>query len=199
LTVEIGPEPPIVPTTQFGPSALATPANLLTMGRLVLTVPFLSMVGGSGASWTAVSLWIGLCLTDWADGILARKQGTTRSGAFLDPLADKVLVLGALIALVAHDTFWWLPCAVIAVRELGIQVFRSVWARRGLAIPATQIAKAKTFVQQLAVGFALLPPTADHARWFAVSLLWVAVVLTVVSGVQYVQAGSRLATDQGSR
>jgi CDP-diacylglycerol--glycerol-3-phosphate 3-phosphatidyltransferase len=200
VNVEVPPIPPSEErTAHFGPSALATPANLLTMGRLVLTIPFLSMVGGSGASWTAVTLWIGLCLTDWADGILARKQGTTRSGAFLDPLADKVLVLGAFVALVAHGTFWWLPCAAIAVRELGVQGLRSFWARRGLAIPATNLAKAKTVVQQLAVGFALLPPTADHARWIGITLLWVAVVLTTVTGVQYVQAGSRLATRSGSR
>ena len=192
-------EPEALKTSQFGPSALATPANLLTIGRLVLTIPFLSMVGGGGASWTAVTLWIGLCLTDWADGILARRQGTTRSGAFLDPLADKVLVLGALVALIADGTFWWVPCAVIAFRELGIQAFRSFWARRGLAVPATSLAKAKTVVQQVCVGFALLPPTADHARWISVSLLWVAVVLTVVTGVQYVRAGSRLATSSGSR
>lgn len=192
-------EPASQPRSQFGPSALATPANLLTLGRLVLTIPFLSMVGGSGASWTAVTLWIGLCLTDWADGILARKQGTTRSGAFLDPLADKVLVLGAFVALVAEGTFWWLPCAVIAVRELGIQAFRSVWARRGLAVPATTLAKVKTVVQQVAVGLALLPPTADGAAWVATTVLWGAVVLTVVSGAQYVVAGSRLATSKGSR
>ena len=192
-------EPEVLSSSQFGPSALATPANLLTLGRLVLTVPFLSMVGGGGASWTAVTLWIGLCLTDWADGILARRHGTTRSGAFLDPLADKVLVLGALVALIAEGTFWWVPCAVIAVRELGIQVFRSFWARRGLAVPATTLAKVKTVVQQVCVGFALLPTTADHARWISVSLLWVAVVLTVVTGVQYLQAGSRLATSSGSR
>ena len=194
---------PIVPgpsaASQFGPSALATPANLLTLGRLLATIPFLVMVAGDGASWMAVSLWIALCLTDWADGILARRQGTTRSGAFLDPLADKVLVLGTLGALVAGGSFWWLPCTVIAVRELGIQAFRSFWARRGLAVPATKLAKWKTVVQQVAVGFALLPPTAADATGVGTSLLWVAVVLTVVTGVQYVHAGSRMATDSGSR
>jgi CDP-diacylglycerol---glycerol-3-phosphate 3-phosphatidyltransferase len=184
---------------QFGPSALATPANLLTVGRLVLTVPLLGMVGGEGASWAALVLWIVLCLTDWIDGTIARRQGTTRSGAFLDPLADKVLVLGAMAALVANGTFWWVPIVVIAVRELGIQAFRSFWARRGLAVPATTLAKAKTVVQQLAVGFALAPRLADDALWIAKGLLWVAVGLTVWTGAQYVTAGSRLATTAGSR
>ena len=69
----------------------------------------------------ALVLWIALCVTDGIDGYFARRQGATRSGAFLDPLADKVLVLGAMAALVANDTFWWVPVAIIAVREIGIQ------------------------------------------------------------------------------
>src|SRR3546814_2907768 len=105
------------------------------------------MIVDAGATWVAVTLWILLCITDGIDGVLARRMGTTRSGAFLDPLADKVLVLGAMVALVANGTFWWLPVSVIALRELGIQAFRSYWGRRGLAVPATAMAKAKTVVQ----------------------------------------------------
>lgn len=186
-------------TSQFGPSALATPANLLTIARLVLTVPLLVMVVDTGASWPAVLLWVVLCITDGIDGHLARRQGTTRSGAFLDPLADKVLVLGTLVALVANGTFWWLPVAVIGARELGIQGLRSYWGQRGLAIPASGLAKAKTVVQEVAVGFALLPLTADDATWVATSILWVALVLTVVSGGQYLVEGRRAVTTAGSR
>ena len=188
-----------VRASQFGPSALATPANALTVIRLLLTIPLLSMVAGDGASWVALELWIVLCLTDWIDGIVARRHGTTRSGAFLDPLADKVLVLGVAFVLVAEGSVWWLPVTVIAVRELGIQAFRSFWARRGLAVPATSLAKAKTVVQQIALGLFLMPPSAEDATWLANGLLWVAVVLTVVTGVQYVGAGSRMATTAGSR
>ena len=67
--------------SQFGPSALVTPANLITVGRLVLTVPLLAMIVDGGATWPAVTLWILLCVTDGIDGLLARRQGTTRSGA----------------------------------------------------------------------------------------------------------------------
>jgi CDP-diacylglycerol--glycerol-3-phosphate 3-phosphatidyltransferase len=186
-------------TAQFGPSALATPANLLTIARLVLTVPLLAMIVDSGASWSAAALWVALCITDGIDGHIARRQGTTRSGAFLDPLADKVLVLGAMFALVANDTFWWLPVGVITVRELGIQAFRSYWGKKGLAVPATQLAKAKTLAQEVAVGFGLIPTTATDASWLATAVLWGAVGLTVVTGVQYVQAGSRGVTRAGSR
>jgi CDP-diacylglycerol--glycerol-3-phosphate 3-phosphatidyltransferase len=186
-------------TAQFGPSALNTPANVVTIGRLVLTVPLLAMIVDSGASWPAVTLWVALCVTDGIDGLLARRQGVTRSGAFLDPLADKVLVLGAMIALVANGTFWWVPVAIIAVRELGIQAFRSYWGKRGLAVPATGLAKAKTVFQEVAVGFGLLPLTATDHTWVANSVLAVAVVLTVVSGVQYLGEGRRAATVLGSR
>lgn len=184
--------------SQFGPSALATPANGITIVRLVLTLPLLLMVLDRGASWSALVLWIALCVTDGIDGHLARRQGTTRSGAFLDPLADKVLVLGILAALVGEGTFWWPPAVLIAARELGIQAFRSFWGRRGLAVPATRLAKVKTVVQEVAVGLALAPPIVDEAMWFATTVLWAAVVLTVVTGVQYVQAGSRAATTSGS-
>ena len=183
---------------QFGPSALATPANLVTISRLLLTMPFLGMVVADGASWSAVSLWIALCITDGIDGHLARRQGTTRSGAFLDPLADKVLVLGAMFALVANDTFWWPAVVIITVRELGIMGLRSYWGRKGLAVPASSMAKAKTVVQEVAVGFALVPITADDYTWVANTVMALAVVLTVVSGIQYVIAGSRAVTASGS-
>ena len=185
-------------TAHFGPSALATPANLITIGRLVFTIPLLGMILDSGASWPALVLWIALCVTDGIDGYFARRQGATRSGAFLDPLADKVLVLGAMFALVANDTFWWPAVAIITVRELGIMGLRSYWGRKGLAVPASPLAKVKTVVQEVAVGFALLPLTAVDHTWVANTVMAAAVVLTVVSGIQYVVAGSRAVTTRGS-
>jgi CDP-diacylglycerol--glycerol-3-phosphate 3-phosphatidyltransferase len=176
--------------TSFGPSALATPANAVSIMRLLVTVPFLMLVVDKPDTWPVVTLWLVLCITDGIDGYLARRQGVTRSGAFLDPLADKVLVLGAMVALVAAGRFWWLPVMVIAVRETLISAFRSYWGRRGLAVPATGLAKVKTITQEVAVGFALLPLTADH-RWVANGFLTAAVFLTVVTGLQYMHDGSR--------
>jgi len=183
---------------QFGPSALMTPANLVTLSRLLLTMPFLGMVVAEGASWAALSFWIALCITDGIDGHLARRMGTTRSGAFLDPLADKVLVLGAMFALVANDTFWWPAVAIITVREVAIIGVRSYWGRKGLAVPASPMAKAKTVVQEVAVGCALAPLLVDDFMWVANLAMAGAVVLTVVSGIQYVVAGSRAVTTRGS-
>jgi CDP-diacylglycerol--glycerol-3-phosphate 3-phosphatidyltransferase len=136
-------------------------------------------------SWIAFWLWFLLCASDGVDGWIARRRGPTVAGAFLDPLADKVLVLGAMFTLVAHDVFWVLPVILIAARELVISVYRVVLSGRGISVPASRLAKYKTVLQQLAVGFALLPWTALDATWLWSSLLWAAVVLALVSGVQY--------------
>ncbi len=182
----------------FGPSALATPANAISFIRLLVTVPFLMLISETPLSYAATLLWFVLCITDGIDGWVARKQGTTRSGAFLDPLADKVLVLGAMWALVASDRFAVVPVALITVRELGIQGFRSYWARLGLSVPASVWAKVKTVVQEVAVGLALLP-VFEHDLWVADSALWVAVLLTLATGWQYLADGRRCTRTGGSR
>ena len=188
-----------VTDNRYGASALATPANVITITRMLLALPFLAFVARDGASYWALVAWIVLAGSDGVDGYLARRHGTTRSGAFLDPLADKVLVLGAAWSLVAAGSFWWLPVVVITARELGISIFRSVYARRGIAVPARFAAKVKTVVQEVAIGFALLPPAAEHLPWVADTLLWVAVVLTVVTGVNYVTEGARALSKTGDR
>ena len=184
--------------TSFGPSALATPANAITAARLVLSPPLWLIIVIFGPSWVGLALWIVLAATDGLDGWVARRMGTTRSGAFLDPLADKALVLGAMWAIVAADGFWWLPVALITGREVAISAFRSYWGRRGLAVPASFWAKVKTVVQSVAVGFALLPPAEDQPG-VASAALWLAVTLTLVTGGQYLVEGSRATTAEGVR
>jgi CDP-diacylglycerol---glycerol-3-phosphate 3-phosphatidyltransferase len=179
--------------TSFGPSALATPANAVTIGRLVLSPVLLTWILAGGDSWPACVLWIALAATDGIDGYLARRHGTTRSGAFLDPLADKVLVLGAMFALVAIGSFWWVPVVLITVREVAISAYRAGLGRQGLAVHARLWAKVKTVVQEVAVGFALLPITADD-MWIANTVLWAAVVLTLVTGAQYLLDGRKAAS-----
>ena len=180
---------PAAPAT-FGPSALATPANGVTLARLMATPLLMGLVAARGASWATVTVWFIIASTDGVDGYIARRMGTTRSGAFLDPLADKVCVLGAMVALVWRGTFWWLPVGVIAAREIGLIGYRSVLGRRGVSMPASQGAKLKTLVQSLAVGAALLPTTARHPQ-LAGALLWMAVGLTLATGAQYLLDGRR--------
>jgi len=185
--------PDLSPDDRYGPSAMLTPANAVTLVRLVLSPALLVMILREPSSWAAVSFWIALAVTDAVDGHLARRYGTTRSGAFLDPLADKVLVLGAFYALVAAGRFWLLPVALITVREVAISLLRTQLARQGLAVPARGLAKGKTVVQELAVGAALLPLTVDQPL-LANVLLWAAVALTLVTGAQYLYDGRSAAT-----
>jgi CDP-diacylglycerol--glycerol-3-phosphate 3-phosphatidyltransferase len=81
--------------------------------------------------------------------------------------------------------FWVVPVIIIAAREFIISVYRVLVGGKGISVPAIRLAKYKTVCQQLAVGFALLPLTALDATWLWNSLLWIAVVLALVSGGQY--------------
>ncbi|HEY8544786.1 MAG TPA: CDP-alcohol phosphatidyltransferase family protein [Acidimicrobiales bacterium] len=185
--------------TSFGPSAIATPANAVTIGRLAFSPLLWALIVATDASsWAAVVLWTVLASTDGLDGWLARRMGTTRSGAFLDPLADKALVIGAMWAVVAAGRFWWVPVALITVREAAISAFRSYWGRQGLAVPARFWAKVKTVVQSVAVGVALAPWFEDQDA-FVAFVLWVAVGLTLVTGAQYLLEGSRSTSSGGVR
>jgi CDP-diacylglycerol--glycerol-3-phosphate 3-phosphatidyltransferase len=176
----------------FGPSALLTPANALTMARVVATPFILLMVLAEGPAWPAFVLWVLVAATDVADGVVARRQGATRSGAFLDPLADKVLVLGVMFALVVNDRLWWVPVALIALRELAVSAYRSWVGRRGISVPARPWAKVKTVVQDVAVGVALLPTTGRAWQNVVAVLLWMAVGLTLVTGAQYLLDGRKV-------
>ena len=169
------------------------PANLLTVARLLLSPVLFWLVltaeADSGVSWEAFGLGMVVAATDFLDGWAARRaSAVSRSGALLDPLADKVVILGVGSCLVAVNRYWWLPVALIAAREVGITVWRLHWVRRGVVVSARRSAKYKTAVQGLALSLAVFPPmkSADAA---VMAVLWLAVVFTVVSGLQYVLDG----------
>ena len=170
---------------KFAPSALATPANAITTLRLLASLPVIVLILQLKISWAAALAWVVVASTDFLDGWVARRQGATTSGAFLDPLADKVLVLGALAALAATGLASWVPVVLIGARELVISLYRSVVARHGVSVPARPLAKAKTATQDIAVGLILLPVAGLHHRWIGEDVLWVSVALALVSGAQY--------------
>lgn len=174
----------------FGPSALATPANAITVARLLATPVFVGLILTQGATWLDVVIGFALASSDGVDGWIARRQGTTRSGAFLDPLADKVVVLGALFAIASRGWLPWAPVALITVREVGMSVYRSWAGRRGVSIPARFSAKVKTLAQDVAIATVLVPPLAGH-RSLQLGFIWVATALTVVTGMQYLLDGHR--------
>jgi CDP-diacylglycerol--glycerol-3-phosphate 3-phosphatidyltransferase len=173
---------------RFGQSALLTPANLVTITRILVAIPTLALIRRDGSSWVTVGLWFAITATDSLDGWLARRDGATRSGAFLDPVADKLIVIGGLAVLADRGVFPWWPVLLIAAREFGISLYRSIAGRRGVVLPAQRLGKYKAFTQYCAVGFVLLPFTADYLG-FQQIVLAVAVTLTIVSGLQIVSRG----------
>jgi CDP-diacylglycerol---glycerol-3-phosphate 3-phosphatidyltransferase len=174
------------------PSAVKTWANLVTVARLLIApVMFVLIPDHPGGSWPAFALWFVLCCTDGIDGYLARRYGATTVGAFLDPLADKVLILGAMFFLVSSGVYSVVPVVIIAARELAISLYRTFVGAKGISVPASKIAKMKTLTQQLSVGFALAPLTAIDAKWLWNVLLWVSVALALISGGQYMWRARR--------
>ena len=169
------------------------PANLLTIARLLFSpLLFLLILQASdtrGASWAAFGLGVAMASTDFFDGRVARRANVaSRSGAFLDPLADKVVVLGAAFCLVAVERYWWVPVTIMAFRELGITAWRARWAGEGVSIPARRSAKYKTFVQGVALAMAVMP-SLESADAVLTGALWVAVAFTLVTGLQYLLDG----------
>ena len=185
------------PTTStvrsFPIAGLASPANVVTFARImgspVLYWLILEAESTRGTSWAAFSLGFIFGVSDLFDGRIARATGITKSGAFLDPLADKVVVLGAAISLVAVDRIHWLPVSILIVRELWISGLRISSARQGVSIPARPLAKWKTFIQGIALMMAVMPLLEFH-EWAVDVAVWIAVAITVWTGWQYVRDGA---------
>lgn len=179
------------------PWRLRTLANGVTMGRLAATPLLVLLIVRDTPSWAALSVWVALSFSDFIDGWVARRRGPSASGAFLDPLADKFLVLGALVAIVAVGDVTWPPVALLALREFLITSYRTVVARHGVSVPARRSAKAKTVVEFVTVGLVLLPVAWSVRLTSAHLALWLAVVLAWASAAQYLadsRSGRRAVT-----
>ena len=182
-------------------AGLTHPANLLTITRLVFAPLLFWFVldaeADRGASWAAFGLGVALASTDFFDGKVARRANVvSRSGAFLDPLADKVVILGSAYCLVYVDRYWWVPVTIIAVRELGITAWRTRSAQNGLALPARRSAKYKTAMQGVALAMAVMPTLENEDTLIAV-MLWIAVAWTLFSGAQYLIDGQNALSRTG--
>ncbi len=131
-------------------------------------------------------------ITDWFDGFLARKLNqTTRLGAFLDPVADKVLVAIALVSVVEYYHTWWItiPAGIMIAREIIISALREWMAELGerASVAVSVWGKVKTTAQMLALG-GLLWRQAPWMEYTAFSLLYIAAILTIWSMLQYLKA-----------
>lgn len=161
------------------------PALAVTAARIaaIPVVMVLLLADIPNGRWWAAGLYLAAAATDSLDGWLARSRGeVTVAGAFLDPLADKLLVTAALVSLVELGDITAWPVMIIVAREFAVTGLRLVAASEDLVIPASRLGKAKTLSQNAAI-LALMAP---HP-WPVIDtpLLYVALVLTVVSGAYY--------------
>jgi CDP-diacylglycerol--glycerol-3-phosphate 3-phosphatidyltransferase len=187
--------------------------NILTIGRLVLTLAVLALLAQAGVSaderkvdleaWAFVAFVVA-AITDFFDGWLARKlNATSLLGAILDPIADKALVAAAIVGLLAVDVPIALPGGLILFREFAVSALRETLAPKGLRLPVTVLAKWKTTLQLFALGLLLFIQSARailplFPGWASLGLtcwlrppawayapLWLAAAVTVWTGIEY--------------
>jgi len=164
--------------------------NILTVFRILL-VPILVAVlftKVEGKEWWGLGLFLAAAATDFLDGFLARRfRLVTKLGQLLDPAADKILIASAFITLVELNpkaTPAWMV-AVILAREFAVGALRNVAAAEGRVIAAGWTGKIKTVVQIIAVSLLIIHAELGEFRKLAPVALWVAVVVTVLSGFEY--------------
>ncbi|MFP5023406.1 CDP-diacylglycerol--glycerol-3-phosphate 3-phosphatidyltransferase [Pseudonocardia phyllosphaerae] len=184
-----------VPTS--GNPPVVNVANALTCVRLLLVPVFavaLLLEDGRSVGWrlTAFAVFAVAALTDRLDGQLARKRGLVTSfGELVDPIADKALMGAALIGLSLLELLPWWVTLVILGRELAVTVLRFVVIRTRGVIPASRGGKAKTVAQSVAIGLFVLPlamlfpPAATVAEVVQWTIMGIALLLTVATGVDY--------------
>lgn len=165
--------------------------NIISIIRIILVIPmvWLLMQPSTEAAWAAFALFLVGAASDRLDGYLARRYDLlTATGAWLDPLADKLFVIAPILVLSADGRFPWWATVIIIVREASISLLRWALDKRGASMPASGWGKIKTVFQLVAIGAYLVPGVPAIAR---LAVLIVAVVITVYSGVDYlVKAGA---------
>lgn len=175
-----------------------TVPNLLTLSRIV-AVPILVLLlwaPGRFESGLAFALYVMIGITDYLDGYLARKLKTvSRLGAFLDPIADKIMVAAVLLMLVAIDAIDGLhiiAALAILLREILVSGLREYLAGSQVSVPVSQLAKWKTTFQMIALGALILAGAVPAAGWIVtlgLVSLWLAAALTVITGWDYLRIG----------
>ena len=172
--------------------------NLLTLSR-ILAIPLVVgtfYVSGDAARWFCCALFSAAGVTDWLDGHVARRwEQQSEIGRFLDPIADKLLVSATLFMLTATGRLTshaLLPALVILCREILVSGLREYLAGLSVGLPVSRLAKWKTMIQMMAIGWLIV----GDAGWHVIpvvaigeTLLWLAAILTLVTGYDYLRAG----------
>jgi len=180
-------------------------ANLLTVSRILVIVPLVALLYAEGntARWVAWGLFTYACLTDFFDGYIARSMNQISNfGRFLDPVADKLLVAAVAFMLVSDGRISGLvvlPALVILMREILVSGLREYLADVKVRLPVRCWAKWKTFIQMIALGH-LIIHDAGPAAYPTVLVgdvgVWIAALLTLITGYDYLSASKRHFADE---
>ncbi|MGD9785465.1 MAG: CDP-diacylglycerol--glycerol-3-phosphate 3-phosphatidyltransferase [Hyphomicrobiaceae bacterium] len=187
-------------TTTPAPSQTLSLPNILTYGRIAAVpalVACLFFLKGDSARWSAFALFALAGITDWLDGYLARAwEQQSTLGAMLDPIADKLLV-GAVLMMLTHDgtisgvSIW--AAIIILCREILVSGLREFLAELNVKVRVSMLAKWKTTVQMVALAVLLVAPALakmlPSAEPLGIALLWLAALLTLWTGYDYLKAG----------
>jgi cardiolipin synthase (CMP-forming) len=180
--------------------------NILTCGRIIAIPAVVGCMywvhfhhGGQGLRWVALTIFIAAGVTDFFDGYLARAWSQQSTfGRMLDPIADKLLVASCLLMLAANNTFNGLTlwaAIVILCREILVSGLREYLAGLRVSVPVTRLAKWKTTVQLVAIGFLIAGRAGDEIMPLTTDigllLLWISAVVTLYTGWDYFRAGMR--------
>jgi cardiolipin synthase len=199
-------------TKPLSASPLALP-NLLTYGRIAAVPVVVACMygsnilnGGLALRWVALAVFITAAITDILDGYFARAwDQQSRLGRMLDPIADKLLVASSLLMLAAEETIrgWTLLAAVVILcREVLVSGLREFLAELRVSVPVTRLAKWKTTGQLVAVGFLIAGEAGDEilpvTTQIGLTLLWMAAILTLYTGWDYLRAGLRHVMEDGA-
>jgi cardiolipin synthase (CMP-forming) len=190
-------------TSRLRGHPLALP-NILTYSRIV-AVPIVVgcmfwqsiLDGGLWLRWVALAIFVAAAISDFLDGYFARIWAQQSSlGRMLDPIADKLLVSSCLLMLAAEDTIhgWSLFAAIVILcREILVSGLREYLAELRVSVPVTRLAKWKTTLQLIAVGFLIAGEAGDAivpvVTKIGITLLWLSALLTLYTGWDYLQAG----------
>ncbi len=157
------------------------------------------------SNWLGLGIFVAAAITDFLDGYLARARNQASDfGRFLDPVADKLLIAATLLLLAVFgrmSTLTVIPAVIILSREFLISGLREFLAGRQIEVPVSKLAKWKTTVQMMAIGFLLVGdagPTWMPVRMIGEIGLWIAAALTIFTGVAYFRATSRQFTSERS-
>ncbi|MCE2509735.1 MAG: CDP-diacylglycerol--glycerol-3-phosphate 3-phosphatidyltransferase [Alphaproteobacteria bacterium] len=181
--------------------------NLLTISRIVFLPLFIGAfyLDGPIANWGTLTIFVAAGITDFLDGYFARAwKQQSNFGRFLDPIADKLLIAAAIVMLVAFDRIHGLTvraALVILCREILVSGLREFLAEIRVSVPVSRLAKWKTAIQITAIGCLLLGDAVPALPFDELGVvgIWVAAVLTLITGYDYFRSGLRHFSEEGPK